>query len=472
MPDLASALAHIRSAWISGRSALEYCPPAWRGAVDGDRAECALAALAGHATQALFRPAPTSPLVVRSLLPRLAAPTLPERLRPQARRLLLRASKTGALFERPLIELIAARGYAMHPADWTPSPRDDWAPDIYAPWLDWIRGEEKPSPPSLTLETYDQWSFAMRCAALIQLRASDPAVARVIIAAKASAAPAERRAKLIDILETGLCEEDREFLEGQTNDRSDRVQAMARAYLARLGRRVENEPLAAELAAMVEVRLLSRRRQLAVPELKIAAQNARRLELFKQVGLADLAHALGLAEEDIFESAPTGAPDGLGAFVHMVAATGRDRACRLLLDHILDDEAFPLQRAEPLGARLSIAERRALLPRILKRDDEMFQMGLALMGRALGEAPLSALIASPGYAALVSAVEAYRSEDPTQRLPAQATLETALLRVGLLADGPAAAELIQRLTAAGLFASDPKLDLLHLNAALTPETRS
>jgi hypothetical protein len=315
----------------------------------------------------------------------------------------------------------------------------------------------------------------MRRAALAALRARDPGAARAIIAAKASSEPAERRVMLIETLETGLSDQDAEFLEALANDRSDRVQALALLYLARLGRRVDADALTTELADMLEIRNSEaprRRIQLALKTLKSAAQNARRRDLFKLVSLAGLARALRLTEEEIVETAPAGAPEGVEAFVQMVAATGSDRACRMLLDQILDDEALPLACARPLGSRLTREEQRALQPRIMKRDAEMFQTTLTLMGRALGEAPLPALLAAPDYAALISAVEAARGEDEAQRRAADAMLETALSRLALLAAAPAAAALLARLTASGLSSTDPRLDLLHLNAALTTEAVS
>jgi hypothetical protein len=475
MADLESSLAHIRSAWMAGHPAFEYCPPEWCGAIEGAESECALVALAGHAAAVLFRPAPTTPPEPRSLLPRLALPILPEPLRPQARRLMA-TQKGRSPVERHFIDFLVARGYVLHPADWMPSPRDDWAPDAYAPWLDWIRGEEKPfPPPAFTLDAYERWSPAMRRAALTALRASDPGAARAIIAAKASSEPAERRVGLIEILEAALSDQDAEFLEAQANDRSDRVQALARLYLARLGRRAEADALTRELADRLEVRsneAPDSRRQLTIDALKSAAQNARRRDLFKLVSLAGLARALGLTEEEIVATAPAGAPEGVDAFVQMVAATGSDRVCRRLLDSMLDDEAFPLTHTRPLGSRLTHEERRALQPRILQRDAAMFGTTLTLMGRVLGEAPLPALLASTGYTALMSAVEAARGEDEAQRRAADAILEAALSRLALLAAAPAAAALLARLTASGLSPTDPRLYLLRLNADLTTEVVS
>lgn len=472
MPDLESSLANVRGAWMAGRSAFEYCPPEWRDAIGGAGSECALVALAGHATAVLFRLAPTTAPEPRRLLPSLALPTLPDPLRPQARRFMA-TQKGGALIERHVINFIAARGYVLHPADWMPSPRDDWAPDVYAPWLDWMRGEDKPfPPPPFALDAYEQWSPAMRRAALAALHMRDPAAARTILAAKASSEPAERRVALIESLESALSDQDVEWLEALASDRSDRVQALARLYLARLGRPVETDALATELAETLEVRTGEaprRHPQLAINALKSAAQNARRRDLFKLVSLAGLARALGRTEEEILETAPAGTAEDVDAFVQMVAATGSHRARRALLDHMLDDEASPLAHIRRLGSRLSREEQRALQARIMKRDAEMFETTLALMSRALGEAPLPALLASPGYAALMSAVEAARGDDEAQRRAADVILDTALSRIALLAAAPAATALLARLTASGLSPADPRLDLLRLNAALTTE---
>ena len=140
MQELEAALARMRSAWMAGGSALDHCPDAWRQPVAG-HAEAALVALAGHASSVLFRHTPASPIEPRPLLPALALPILPDELRPLFRRIL--AAKGGPSIEQHLIALIACRGFAVHPSDWLPSPQDDGAPDIYAPWIDWARAESR-----------------------------------------------------------------------------------------------------------------------------------------------------------------------------------------------------------------------------------------------------------------------------------------------------------------------------------------
>ena len=474
MEELEASLTRVRSAWMAGRSALDLCPAEWRDIVAGQHGEAALAALTGHATSVLFRTTPATELEPRPLLPALALPVLREALRPRFRRIL--SAKTGPSIERHLIDLVTARGYGVHPADWLPSPSDDWVPDAYAPWLDWVRTETKASAErsALTIETYERWSWAERRAELARLRGSDPAAALAIIAAKAASEPAERRVRLLDILAIRLSDADAGFLESLAKDRSERVQAMAQAYLARLGNIADTGELAAELADMValgKIGLLKRRTRLVIKPLKITAQNMRRRELFTLVSVAALARALGVSEQQLVEAPPDGPPDGLDAFLRMMAATGSDVALRALLNGMLAEDATPVSQLPALTPRLSAAERRALLPQILARDAEGLDTALAIAERELGAVPIAALLASPASTALSRLLDSLNVEDP-QRTAKTVALGATLNRIALLLDAPGAADLIARVGIWGLSPADPKLDLLHLNAALTTETIS
>jgi hypothetical protein len=474
MHELEASLARICGAWMAGRSALEHCPAEWRSAVAGQHGEAALAALTGHATSVLFRAAPTTTLEPRPLLPALSLPVMAEALRPRFRRI-LSAQKSGASIERQLIDLVAARGHCAHPADWMPSPRDDWAPDVYAPWLDWVRTESKTkaADEALTIESYEHWSWAQRRVALAELRGIDPAAALAIIAAKAASEPAERRARLLEILEIKLSEADAAFLEGLAGDRSERVQAMARAYLARLGRAADSGDLAAELKEMVELGkagLIKRRTRLIIRPLKTSAQNARRHDLFGLVSLGALAGALGVAETRLLEAPPDGTPDGVDGFVHMVAVTGSEAARHALLDCMMADDAVPVSHLRALAPRLSAQERRALAPRIMARDTDDLETTLVIAGRGLGAVPLSAMQASAAYRSLSNLFEAADNDADGRRTYENAMLGAALNRIALLLDAAGAAEMAARAVGWGLSPADPKLDLLHLNAALKTET--
>lgn len=470
MRELEASLAQIRNAWLAGRSALDQAPAGWRDAVSGGD-ELALVALAGHATDVLTRQAPGTPLVERPLLPPLSAPLIPEALRPRFRRLLATPKNMPSL-ERHLIVFVAARGRAAHPADWMPDAKDDWAPDLYAPWLDWVRAETRAAPvcdDEITVDNYEQWSWTERRKALEELRDRDPAAALAIIAARAGGEPAERRLRLIELLHIRLSEADAEYLEGLSKDRSDRVQALARALLARLGRAADTSELATELAAMVEVNtvgLIKRRTQLVLKPLKTGAQALRRRELFGLVSLAALASALNLSELQLVESAPDGPFPDVMDFASCVAATGADEAVRSLVEQVLASKDAPVAAVRPLAERLAPAERSAILARLMARDGDMFETTLGIAGEAMGKAPLAALTASTNYAILVSNVTALARGEDAGRAAATRILELLLPRIGLLLDAPGARVLLDQIAAWGLSPADPRLDMLHLNAAL------
>lgn len=476
MHEIEAALAQVRNAWIAGRPALDRAPDGWRAAIGVDD-ELALVALAGHATDVLLRQAPATPLAVKPLLPTLAVPLVPDAVRPRFRRLLAAQGKLPFL-ERQLVMLAAARGHAAHPADWLPAPKDDWAPACYAPWLDWVRAEAAATPTDaqLTAGNYEQWSWAERRTALASLRARDPDAARAIIAARASGEPPERRLRLVELLDERLSDADVAFLESLAKDRSERVQALARNLLARLGRgsdAAEATVLAAELAAMVEltrVGIIRRRRRLALAALKTPAQQARRRSLFRLVSLAALANALQASELELVEAVPEGATGDVMDFIACVGATGSIAAVRALVERLLDDRDAPVASLLPLAERLAQGERDELLPRAISRDGDLFETSLAIAGTSLGKAPLAALLASPNHAALEHNVKVLVRGDDAGRAAALHVLDQLLPRVGLLLDGAGARTLLDQITAWGLSPAEPRLDLLHFNASLTPES--
>src|SRR5262249_13501175 len=162
----------------------------------------------------------------------------------------------------------------------------------------------------------------------------------------------------------------------------------------------------------------------------------------------DLASALGVSQEELLETAPTGAIDGIAAFVQMVADTGSDDARRTLLDRILADDGCPLACARPLAPRLSAEEVRADLPRMMVPARHASDATWPLAGPNPGAAPLAASPASPGFPEVKSMGGAARDTGAAQPSPAAArTLEAALNRIGLLVDAAAARELAAQLTA-------------------------
>jgi hypothetical protein len=222
--------------------------------------------------------------------------------------------------------------------------------------------------------------------------------------------------------------------------------------------------LAAELAQMLEIAtvgLLHRRKRVKIRPLKTAPQNARLKLLFSQVPFAALAAALGATPADLVQTAPTGAEAGIDAFAAMVAASATAEEQRALLTAMLDDPECPLAGARPLVAALDQRQAASLLPKVLRREAAAhFKLALDLAGEALGLATLPDITAAPGYRILHDHLGADLER------PAQAALTAGLAALGLLADAKAAQSLIDICTHAGLSPADPKLDTLHLNAAL------
>ncbi|MFT4253274.1 MAG: DUF5691 domain-containing protein [Caulobacter sp.] len=470
MLELEDHLARIRGAWMAGRGAVDQAPSDWREAVgQGAGAEAALVALAGQALQVLFRPAPP-PLTSRALLPILPWPTPPEAIRARIRRLLAaRRTEEGGV--RALVRFLAARGHAMHPADWLPRATDDWSPDVYAPWVAWAASEAAKAPSEvLTAETWADWAWAERRAALTALRHGDPAAARALVAAKAGGEPAERRLKLLEILEQGLSPDDAPVLEGFAADRSDRVQALVRRLLARLGRGEGDASAAQELAGMVElarVGLIKRRNQLKLKPLKNATQEGRRRDLLSVVALADLAKALGVDETGLLESMPMGEPLVLAAFASMVEDTASPAAWRVLFELTLEEADVPVDLVAILIRRASSEERRKALAAVLAReDDATFRGGIAVAGEMLGQAGAEILSRSPGYKALLALVDLSLTAEVRAPPP---MLATGLTNLGLILDRAAAQAVVDACVARGLSVADPRLDQLHLNIALEPE---
>ena len=167
MDDLADTLSRLRAAWMAGRAARPHCPDAWLDAVgDGPQAELALAALAGQGLQAAFRPVPPNTLTARETLPALALPTMPDELRPRARRLL--AAHPWLIHH--VLAFLAARGVTMHPFDWLPGKRVEGLPPVYAPWVAWVSGAPSQARPAPNPARADTAVLATELAAMLELK--------------------------------------------------------------------------------------------------------------------------------------------------------------------------------------------------------------------------------------------------------------------------------------------------------------
>lgn len=468
MSELGAALGTLRGAWMAGRPAAEVAPAAWREVAGaGTKGELALAAIAGQALEVAFRLRPGSPPEERPPLPRLGLPVLSDSAREVARRLM--ASLRSEADKARLIGLLLARGRVMHPADWMPAPGDEWLPDVYGPWLDWLRGAVASGAPSLTETTWPEWPWRACRAELRRLRRADPAAARALIAACAPSEPAEHRVQILELLGEALTEEDASLLAAFANDRSPRAKEIARSLLARLGPGSDDATRAAEqeLAGFFTLRSVLLMQRLEVHALTGTVARARRTALAEEVGFPGLAAALGLAEQRLLALMPAKEEEAGVLLQVMAAGTGsaallptlRDRA----LAGALHDTALAL-----LVPRLGREDRLSLTAERIRREaDPLFHMSLQLAAQDPGALGLRQ-IQGAGLGALLSAVPAPAEEQPTARQARERTLAAGLFALGMLADAAAAAVLLERAVAAGLSIADPRLDALRLNAMLVP----
>ena len=255
MRNLEKPLAAVKGRWMTGLTGADAAPEPWHALIgDTPDAELRLLALVAQAGEIGWRPAVPS-LNIKPPLPTLDLPTMPEAARIRLRRV-LDHQKPSAEDIAPILSLIEARGYSVHPGDWMPTANSPHTPDLYAPWVDWLSiGEGQASANvELSAETWDDFQPRERRVVLTSITKADRSRALSILAERAADAPAEERLGLIAVLGEGLCDVDIPYLESLGKDRSGKVKALAAHFLARLGAGQTDPDLVAELAEMVEVR--------------------------------------------------------------------------------------------------------------------------------------------------------------------------------------------------------------------------
>ena len=135
-----------------------------------------------------------------------------------------------------------------------------------------------------------------------------------------------------------------------------------------------------------------------------------------------------------------------------------------LASRITSLDGISAEAFHQLFERLGEESRRELLPRVLANDDSSFSAAFVCAEGLWGEITLEQLEPSRALKELCKLA----GEDHSSRTPRQEMLHRGLFSLGLLADQAAASALLERLTHQNLFASDPMLGLLKLNACLPP----
>lgn len=468
MADLSRSLDKIKSRWVIGGSAIEQAPEELRKRLaPAASAELALLAVAAQVGVVAFRPAPATELVAYPALPVLSLPVLPDQHRPLFRRMFT-LQKLSADQSELLLQFLVCRGYTVHPSDFMPSTFSN-LPACYAPWDGW--GERETScQDDLTEDNWDDFLPAGRINALSEIRQQDPARALDLIESKAPGLPAEQRLRVVAVLSESLSAADMPYLEELAeNDRSSKVQALAAAFLARLGRNLDAGENARELADFHQAGkkgLINRKMVVSARKLKTAAQRTRRSELYEIVSFPELAAALDISVENLISGWQFGNERDDRDFSTLVGRTGADGLVSALSDRILSEKSAAADTIDPLLERLTASERRQRLPAILAKDDTGLSTALACAAGALGSVGIGDLKAAPYVRHLIEMVRTQAEDDVKKAQTSQ--LQEGLFHIGLLADKSAAEFLIQSIIDAGMSRADAALLMLQLNAALTP----
>jgi len=504
--DLDSELAGIKGRWMTGLAGLDAAPALWKSlilngnsgksiddnidavddnntdstrndisntgaSIDSTEAELRLLALVGQALQVAFAPEPSEPLQASRILPELALPSMPDEARGYFRRLILNYNQS-AEFIAPGLELIEARGYSAHPFDWMPPATDQHVPALYAPWTDWLNNNAGNSnAEQLNEENWDDWLPAERRTAFSELRVNDPQAARTLLEVKTTEVAADERLRLVNLLTHKLSDADVPYLEGLATDRSSKVKVRASQLLARLGATSTDAELVTELADMLQLKrakLLGGSKALSPKKLQNNAQKNRRLELFDLVPLHALANAFELTSQEAVETWKLTSDRTLNlSFATMVATTGDDSVQPVFASRILQSNGSvdPLYELLP---RLSAADKKSLMHDALAIECGLFQLATELSRPLLGQLPLDKLSNTADYKWLTTAIA--KSADGDDNRQSALAVSNCVNSMGLLLEKNSAEAAIRYLTDAGLLASDLQLDMLHLNAALTPRS--
>ena len=457
------AMGAVLTRWTMG-SAAAPAAAIWSAELGTEpaEAELRLLALSGQFLGVAVTAEPHGTLRVLPDIPALGLPTMPEALRPLARRILAASRETSRKTE--LLDFLAARGFTVHPADWMPAIDDEDAPDVYAPWRDWAEiaassnaGRQR-SEGRLSANNWDDFWPAARKVALSELRRRDPVAARAVLEAKLANENADTRLRLLSLLAVGLSEADMPFLEGiATNDRAPKAKALAASLPARLGRGPAAGEDIAELATFFSVKmkgLLRRARVIQFENAKTPAQLQRRAALFEGADVGSLAAALALAPEELIVAWSFDLDRGAdAALTALVTRTGTDALVAQTAEAVLQSDASGHLVA--LAWRLAPGQRSELAEKLLHARGLDFEMAKTIAG---GTARLENPLAAPAGGALLATL---RRDDakPSDQL-------AELFALGLIASRAAARQALERLNQAGLPQGDPRLDMLRLNAAL------
>lgn len=441
----------LKACWMTGGTSDKLCPEAWQ-----EFDELSRLAIVGQFTRIATRPASPDGLELRPEIPPLPLPAMPQALRRQFRRIL--DSKLANPVD--VVRLIAARGYCVNPIDWMPKRSDSNLPEAYNPWQDWMDGNVTGyAKGALSADTWDSFPVHSRHRELTALHTQDPDVARELVTAIAPTLAADQRLRMLECLRPGLTSGDKPLLEGYARDRSAKVQAFVKVQLARLGQEVApGEGASQEVTDFLEVQragVLKRRKMVAARKLKNVAQRRRRKTILNAMSLNGLSEMLTLSADDFVEMWDFGS--ATDEIADVIATSGTDNQVDRFAERCVEHD---VDVPQSLMDRISYANRSTLGLRVLMNDEWHFNKAIAWFPTPDGSVTLPDLNSCKPLAELIKLTV------QNDRNIQDQSIATALNFLALIADRDTAAALLERLLAAGVMTIDPRITLLHLNAAL------
>lgn len=451
--DMASGLQPVLIKWTMGGAAAAIAPEGLREKLgdDPEEAELRLLTIAGQALGMLVIPEPAGALQGLPDVPTLALPTLPDRLRPLTARILSRRDDWPRI---GLLRLLETRGYVVHPSDWMPEGSGQ-VPDAYAPWQDWLQGVSGQAERSE--ERWEDMGPAGRLAMLKRLRRTMPDTALSIITEKFAGETAERRLAMVQTLAVRLGDSDVAFLSTLSKDRAPSVRAAAERLLSRLGGTSVTRDKAdvTDLIRIEQRGILRRQATLVVASNMNHAQRSRLNAALETTDAATLAETLGVADVDLPGLWPWGSDTMVDQwFAGMLCATGSDAVMTAIDAAVLAGSKMDLATVLDGAARLSgdAVERLTAKSYATNR-----LINTATMAPTLG------LVDDPDtsheWRSLL--LQLHRPEEVNA-----STGSTELESLGLLLTAQAARRVLDKLSATSIPSTDPRLDMLRLNAAL------
>jgi hypothetical protein len=174
-----------------------------------------------------------------------------------------------------------------------------------------------------------------------------------------------------------------------------------------------------------------------------------------------LAQALGLSPEELVEAWPWGnSPLEDLSLATMAARSGSDAVVEAIAEALTAGDILDPNSLAHLAPRLPPEQRRQAAAQVLRAKGS-FGQALSVAG---ADGRLDEVMRTGAGAKLLAAL-ASQDAKPTDQ-------SAELLSLGLLASRAAAKQALEQLAAAGLIASDPRLDMLRLNAALEDRSGS